>query len=127
MKILQQLPARCSCAVCDGGCQCGDCVACSNTALDRNISRNLKRFAIAACVVMISAGFVFFVPVVALAATPTVTQTVSLRVDSADNGTLRLGSIGYCYLGMGAVFVHGAYYPAAALNQSTSRVCSTGG
>lgn len=123
MKILQQLPARCSCEVCDAGCKCGDCVACSNTALDRTISTNAKRFAMAACLVLISAGFVFFVPVVTLAATPTMTQTVSLRLEPADNATLHLGSIGYCYLGMGAVFVHGAYYPTVALNESVRRVC----
>ncbi len=102
-------------------------MGCSNTALDGSISRNAKRIAIAVCVIIISAGFVFFVPVVALAATPAVTQTVSLRVGPADNATLRLGSIGYCYLGMGAVFVHGAYYPAAASNQTSSRLCGTGG
>jgi hypothetical protein len=68
-------------------------------------------------------GFVFLVPVVAMGATPPVSETISLRVQQADNSTRPMGSIGYCYLGVGAVLVHGVYYPAASQNLTAKRAC----
>ncbi len=121
MKILQELPRSCSCPECDAGCQCGDCSVCSNLALDGAISRYAKTLALAAFLLLVLGGFVFFVPVVAIGATPPVTQTVSLRVQTVDSAVRPLGSIGYCYLGVGAVLVQGVYYPSVALNQSSSR------
>ncbi len=93
-------------------------------ALDSAVSGYAKKVALATCVFLALGGFVFFVPVVAIGATPSVTQTVSLKVQTLGNGTLPLGSIGYCYLGVGAVLVHGVYYPSVALNDSSRRVCS---
>lgn len=72
---------------------------------------------------MFLGGFVFFVPVVALGATPTISETFSVRVQPADNATLPMGSIAFCYFGLGAVLVHGIYYPSVALNQSSHRTC----
>ena len=123
MKILQELPARCSCALCDDNCKCGDCSICSNVTLDSNMSKYAKRAAVAVCIFLALGGFVFFVPVVALGATPPVRETISVRVQTADNTTLPFASIGFCYLGVGAVLVHGVYYPSVALNQTARRTC----
>ncbi len=124
MKILQQLPARCPCPECDAGCQCGDCSTCSNAALDRAVTGYAKRVAVALCVFLAFGGFVFFVPVMAMGASPPVTRAVSLRVQLADNATEPLGSIGFCYLGVGALYIHGVYYPSVALNQTATRICT---
>lgn len=78
----------------------------------------------AACVFLALGSFVFFMPVVAIGATPTVTQSISLKVETADNSTQPLGSIGFCYLGVGAILVHGVYYPSVTENQTTKRACS---
>ncbi len=123
MKIFQELPASCSCTVCGPGCQCGDCTACSNAALDHQVMGYAKGLTIAACAILFLGGFVFLVPVVAMGATPTVTETISLRVQPADNSTRPLGSIGYCYLGVGAVLVKGVYYPSANQNLTTTQAC----
>jgi hypothetical protein len=87
------------------------------------MSTYAKRAAAAVCIFLALGGFVFFVPVVALGATPPVTQTISLKVEAADNSSLPLGSIGFCYLGVGAVLVHGVYYPSVAVNQTGNRAC----
>jgi hypothetical protein len=90
------------------------------------MSRYAKEAAVAACVFLALGWFVFFVPfvpVVAVGATPLATQTVYLRVQTADNATRPLGSIGYCYLGVGAVLYRGNYYPSVALNETGIRVC----
>jgi hypothetical protein len=76
-----------------------------------------------ACIVLFVGGFVFFVPVVALGATPTITEGISVRVQPAGNTALSMGSIAFCFFGHGAVLVHGTYYPSVALNQSSRRVC----
>ncbi len=123
MKVLQQLPARCACPLCDPGCLCGDCSACSKEVSTVFISRTVKSLSIAATLILVSAGFVFFAPVVALGATPTVTETVSLKVQQAGNATEPLGSIGFCYLGVGAVLVNGTYYPSVPMNQSSGQFC----
>ncbi len=123
MKILQELPARCECALCDAGCRCGDCTACSNPVSTSSAYRAVKTFSIAASLILLSAGFVFFAPVVALGATPTVTETISLKLQPMGNATQPLGSIAYCYLGDGAVLVNGTYYPSATLNQSARQIC----
>ena len=123
MKIFQEVPAMCSCAVCGPGCQCGDCVKCSNTALDREVTHYAKGLGAALCIFLFLGGFVFLVPVVAIGATPPVTQTISIRIQRADNSSLPLGSIGYCYLGVWAVIVHGVYYPSESQNLSAKHVC----
>ena len=123
MKILQQLPARCACALCDVNCKCGDCNACSNAVLDGAMSTYAKRAAVAVCAFLTLGGFVFFVPVVAIGASPPMAQTISLKVETESNSTLPFGSIGFCYLGVGAVFVDGVYYPSVALNQTSVRAC----
>ena len=123
MKILQELQASCACALCDTRCRCGDCLACSNAATSEFNSRTTRRLSIAAGLLLVLGGFVYFVPVVTLGATPVVTETISLEVQPAGNSTHPLGSVGYCYLGIGAVLVHGAYYPAVPLNQSARHIC----
>ena len=127
MKIFQQLTEKCSCPVCRPGCLCGDCSACSNPALDRALARNAKRISAIVCLAIVLGGFVFFAPVVTLGATPTVTETFSLKVRPAANATLPMGSISFCLLGEGAVLMNGTYYPTVALNQSARRVCSPAG
>ncbi|MDG6900427.1 MAG: hypothetical protein JRM80_00495 [Nitrososphaerota archaeon] len=126
MKVFQQLAATCSCSVCRTGCLCGDCEACSNPRLERSLATNAKRVSALACLVIVLGGFVFFAPVVALGASPAVTETVSLRFQPSTNSTSPLGSISFCLLGQGAVLVNGTYYPAVALNQTARRICSTG-
>lgn len=96
---------------------------CSNAALDRVVTRYAKGLTIAACVFLFLGGFVFFVPVVAMGAAPSVTETISLRVQPADNAAKPMGSIGYCYLGVGAVLVNGAYYPTAKQNVTATHAC----
>jgi hypothetical protein len=123
MKILQQLPAGCSCAICLAGCQCGDCRACSNPKLDRSIVKNAKRLTALACIVLFMGGFVSFVPIVALGANPTVTETFSLKLPPSDNSTVPLGSLAFCYFGQGAVIVHGVYYPSVNASRTASRIC----
>ena len=123
MQIIQQLPAACSCALCQAGCQCGDCKGCSNPSLDRAIVRNAKRLTALACVVLFLGGFVSFVPVVALGANPQINETFALKVPPSENSTTPLGSIGYCFFGQGAVLVHGEYYPSVSQNRTSPRVC----
>lgn len=123
MKILQSLGPRCSCPVCGPGCLCGDCAACSNASLDRAMLRNAKRLSALAVLMIVLGGFVFFVPVVSLAATPTITETVALRVPPAENATVPMGSISFCLFGEGAVLIHGSYYPSVAMNQTVRHIC----
>ena len=123
MKILQQLPTSCSCALCQVGCQCGDCRGCSNPTLDRALERNARRITAVACVILFLGGFVSLVPVVALGANPTVTETFSVKLPPSDNSTTPLGSLAFCYFGQGAVIVHGAYYPSVEQNSTTLRFC----
>ncbi len=124
MRVFQELSARCSCEVCTEGCLCGDCVRCSNPALDRAMVRSAKTISAIACLAIILGGFVFFAPVVTLGQTPTVTETVSVRVQQPLNATAPMGSISFCLFGEGAVLFNGTYYPSAALNQNETRICS---
>lgn len=129
MKVFQELSATCSCSVCKPGCLCGDCRACSNPSLDSAMLRNAKRLSALAVLAMVLCGFVYFAPVVTLGATPTVTETISMRFQQPNNnGTLPMGSISFCLFGDGAVLINGTYYPAVALNQtiSQSRYCGKG-
>jgi len=123
LKILQELPAKCGCSQCSKGCLCGDCSLCSNPALDKAILRNIKRASALACVFLFLGAFIYFVPVVALGASPPVSEAVSIQVNQGGNGAAPLGSIAFCYLGQGAVLARGFYYPSVALNQSSKRVC----
>ena len=125
MRVFQQLSAHCSCAVCKAGCLCGDCAACSNPTLDRSMLRNAKRLSALAVLAMVLGGFVYFAPVVTLGATPTVTETVSMRFQS-NNATSPMGSISFCLFGDGAVLVNGTYFPNVALNQTGTRYCGRG-
>ena len=127
MKVFQQLSARCSCTVCKTGCLCGDCKACSNPSLDSSILKNAKRLSALAVLAVVLGGFVYFAPVVTLGATPTVTETISMRFQqSGSNATSPMGSISFCLFGDGAVLINGTYYPAVALNQSVGRFCNGG-
>jgi hypothetical protein len=85
--------------------------------------RYAKRLTVLACGILLLGTFVFFVPVVALGATPKITETVSFRVQPAENGSLPLASIAYCYFGNGAVLVRGVYYPSVRLNESSPHIC----
>ena len=109
--------------MCEPGCLCGDCAACSNPSLDRAMSRNAKTISAIACLAIVLGGFVFFAPVVTLGQTPTVTETVSLRLQQAVNSTAPMGSISFCLFGEGAVLINGTYYPSAALNASDTQIC----
>jgi len=124
MKVFQQLSAKCACEVCGEGCLCGDCAACSNHILDRNISRNAKTISVVACLAIVLGGFVFLAPVVTLGQTPTVTETFFLRVQQSQIATAPMGSISYCLFGEGALLINGTYYPSAATNQSGTHICS---
>jgi hypothetical protein len=127
VKVFQQLSASCSCTVCKAGCLCGDCKACSNSSLDSSILTNAKRLSALAVLAVVLGGFVYFAPVVTLGATPTVTETISMRVQqSGSNGTLPMGSISFCLFGDGAVLINGTYYPAVSLNLTQSQVCNRG-
>ena len=75
---------------------------------------------------IILGGFVYFAPVVTLGATPTVTETFSMRVPQPTNATARMGSISFCLFGEGAILVNGTYYPNVGLNQTARRVCGSG-
>ena len=96
---------------------------CSNPTLDRAMIRNIKRISALACVALFLGGFIYFVPVVNLKASPTVTEAVSIKVNQGENAPTPMGSIAYCYFGQGAVLTRGFYYPSADLNQSSRRVC----
>ena len=122
--MFQQLSAKCACEVCGEGCLCGDCAACSNPVLDRNMSRNAKTISAVACMAIILGGFVFLAPVVTLGQTPTVTETFSLRIQQSQTATAPLGSISFCLFGEGAVLINGTYYPSAATNQTSNDICS---
>lgn len=129
VKVFQQLSASCSCSVCKAGCLCGDCRGCSNPSLDSAVLMNAKRLSALAVLGLVLGGFVFFAPVVTLGATPTVTDTISMRFQQpSSNQTLPMGSISFCLFGDGAVLINGTYYPTVALNQSISqsRYCSKG-
>ena len=88
--------------------------------------RTAKRVSALVVLAMILGGFVYFAPVVSLGASPTVTETFSMRVPQPNNATAPLGSISFCLFGSGAVLVNGTYYPDVALNQTTSRPCGKG-
>ena len=75
---------------------------------------------------VILGGFVYFAPVVSLGATPTVTETFSMRVPQPTNATAPLGSISFCLFGNGAVLVNGTYYPNVEVNQTVAHACGKG-
>jgi hypothetical protein len=88
--------------------------------------RNARRISALFTLAIVLGGFVFFAPVVTLGATPTVTETFSLRIRSSNNAQSPMGSISLCLLGDGAVLINGIYYPSVALNQSVKPVCHSG-
>ena len=126
MRVFQQLSARCSCSVCKAGCLCGDCIACSNPSLDRAMLRNARRISALAVLAMVLGGFVYFAPVVTLGATPTMTETFSMKLQPPDAPSSPMGSISFCLFGDGAVLLNGTYYPDVAVNQTGSSVCGRG-
>ncbi len=123
MKMFQELKARCSCEVCKAGCMCGDCARCSNPVYDRMLMRNVKRISALACLAIILGGFVYFAPVVTLGATPTVTETFSMKVRQSGSPSAPMGSISFCLFGDGAVLLNDTYYPTVAADQNASRLC----
>lgn len=110
--IFQKPPSRCDCSLCRAGCLCGDCSGCTNIISDRIFMRNVKRVSILCCLVLIVGGFMFFAPVVSLGSEAPVTAGVpSIRIQTSETSTGELCSITFCYLGQGAVYANGVYYP----------------
>jgi hypothetical protein len=130
VKLFQTLPSKCSCALCDAGCYCGDCANCMDRTSDAVFVRNVKIVAVICFVLLTVGGFMTFAPVVSVAAATDATVSLgpSVRVQTT-NETTPLGSITFCYLGQGAVLVNGTYYPDAIQNgtgwQNASKI-STG-
>lgn len=61
---------------------------------------------------MLLGGFMFFAPVVSLGSEIPVTVGVpALRIQTSETSTAELCSITFCYLGSGAVYANGTYYP----------------
>ena len=55
----------------------------------------------------------FFAPVVSLRSeAPFTTSVASFRIQTSEISTAKLCSITFCYLGAGAVYANGTYYPA---------------
>jgi len=90
--------------------------------MDRRLANTAKRISALAVLAIVLGGFVYFAPVVTLGATPTVTETFSMRVQQANVAAAPKGSISFCLFGEGAVLVNGVYYPSAALNQSERQI-----
>jgi hypothetical protein len=110
--IFQKQPSRCACALCDEGCLCGDCSKCTNGVYDAAFARSAKRLSVIACVVVLLGAFMFFAPVVSLGSEIPVTAGVpALRIQTSETSTAELCSITFCYLGSGAVYANGTYYP----------------
>ncbi len=110
--IFQKPPSKCGCPYCDSGCLCGDCSACTNIAADRLFVRNAKRAAVLCCLFLVVGGFMFFAPVVSLGSeAPLTTGVPSFRIQTSETSTAELCSITFCYLGAGAVYANGTYYP----------------
>ncbi|MGP8057427.1 MAG: hypothetical protein ACLP9K_07510 [Nitrososphaerales archaeon] len=107
--IFQEIPLRCECC---GAypCLCGDCSGCSNGVDERHFLRNVKRFSILFCILAVAVGFLVFAPV------------VTIQTNAA---TVGMGSVTFCYLGQGALLVHGDYYPYNSSITSRVRVEST--
>lgn len=110
--IFQKQPSKCGCPLCDEGCLCGDCSVCTNAAYDGALVRNAKRITGIACVVVLLGAFMFFAPVVSLGSeVPVTTGVPALRIQTSETSTAELCSITFCYLGSGAVYANGMYYP----------------
>ena len=88
--------------------------------------KTAKRVSALFVLAIVLGGIVYFAPVVSLGATPTVTETFSMRVPQQNNATAPLGSISFCLFGDGAVLVNGTYYPNVAENQTAQTLCSKG-
>jgi hypothetical protein len=105
----------CGCILCDSGCLCGDCSGCTNAVADKTFVRNLRRVSVLCCLVLVVGGFMLFAPVVSLpsfpSAAPVTTGVISIKIDSSQTSTAALCSITFCYLGRGAVYAQGVYYP----------------
>jgi hypothetical protein len=83
---------------------------------DRIFLRNTKRVSILCCLILVVGGFMFFAPVVSLRSeVPVTTGVPSIRIGTNETSTADLCSITFCYLGHGAVYAQGVYYPATKL------------
>ncbi|MGA2665720.1 MAG: hypothetical protein ABSF83_12345 [Nitrososphaerales archaeon] len=122
--IFQKTPAKCGCSMCDTGCLCGDCSGCSNALSDRMFLRNVKRASILCVLLLAIGGFMFFAPVVPVVSSlgsiaPVTTGVPSFRIQTTEtSSTAELCSITYCYLGQGAIYTNGTYYPVTKPLQS---------
>jgi uncharacterized membrane protein len=65
--------------------------------------RSIKRLSMLCCILAAVMGFMIFVPVITI---------------QANAPSVGMGSITFCYLGQGALLVHGEYYP---LTNSTTQ------
>jgi len=110
--IFQKPPSRCLCSLCRDGCLCGDCSGCSDARTDKIFVRNVKRISMLCCLVLVVGSFMFFAPVVSLGSQAPVTAGVpAIRIQTSETSTGELCSITFCYLGQGAVYANGIYYP----------------
>ena len=110
--IFQKPPSRCTCSLCREGCLCGDCSSCSDQVSDKIFVRNVKRVSVLCCLVLVVGSFMFFAPVVSLGTEAPVTVGVpAIRIQTSETSTRELCSIAFCYLGQGAVYANGIYYP----------------
>lgn len=94
--------------------------------LDNAMQKTLKRVSALLVLAIVLGGFVYFAPVVTLGATPTVTETFSMKVPQPTNATVPMGSISFCLFGDGAVLLNGTYYPNVAQNQTADSPCGQG-
>src|SRR5208337_4405029 len=112
--IFQKLPLRCEC--CGAySCLCGDCSGCTNVVSERSILRNIKRLSILFCILALAVGFMVFAPV------------ITIQTNASSVG---MGSVTFCYLGQGALLVHGDYYPynssiKSAMQVESATACPT--
>jgi hypothetical protein len=94
---------------------CGDCNTCTNAAADMIFTRNIKRVSVLACLFLMVGGFMFFAPVVSLpsvgSAQPVTTGVISIKIQTTETASTDFCSITFCYLGQGAAYARGVYYP----------------
>gem|GEM_PF-1910388 len=107
--IFQEPPLRCECC---GAypCLCGDCSGCSDVVSERLFLRNVKRLSILGCILAVVIGFMIFAPVITI---------------QANASSVGMGSVTFCYLGQGALLLHGEYYPYNSSIKSTVQSVST--
>jgi len=126
--IFQKTPSKCGCLLCNVGCLCGDCSSCTNPVAEKIFLRNVKSVSILCCVVLVVGGFLFFAPVMSLGSeVPLTTGVFSIKIQTSEASTAELCSITFCYLGQGAVYSKGVYYPLTKYDSGLCQVVSLRG